>query len=629
MATAEQIAAVMNRMQALEAEILQRPTQRAFDEAIARFRQEVIGQNDDRNATLHAIRDALGRARDPADTAAGGRRPRGPKVDSPAPWSGDKDKIGFQEYAFKIKNYIMSYHPIAVDMFQQVEAMKEHDPDKFDDDLEAEQIERVNVDLYTTLAETTIGRPNLAVRNTSQGQGLRAWFNILQLFDPKNTTDKNTAYSQVAQPTRRAIGAEQFKEMLATWENQVLHYESRFGALPEETKVSALKMLIPAALLESRYRGKLNLDFITLKKEVELWAGDTAVTPAGRTANGGPTPMDLDAVRKQEGETPQDQSWTQEEYTATPPGQYDAHAVYQNPYPYYEPWYPVKGKGKDNKGGKKGGKSTGKGEHKGKGGFKGKGSDKGKGKGKTSRECWNCGGKGHLAAQCPSWAGPGKGLSTLEEEQADARIPQETHEDADAYGEHACWTVMSLEEFTAWERVRKGVKDERGIGQVTVHNKYDPLTRNDEDEIELNVVQAAGDWIKVTGTLDSGAAESVCPMDFMPMLETSAPKDGRTYVAATGTRIKDQGAKKVEFTTCEGRVKNIMFRRTNVMKPLIAMSKVEQAGNMIVLNGPENSYVECKKTKERTKVRKQDGVYVIDMWINTGTAGPVFGRQGR
>ena len=101
MATAEQIAAVMNRMQALEAEMLQRPTQRAFDEAIARFRQEVIGQNDDRNATLHAIRDALGRARDPADTAAGGRRPRGPKVDSPAPWSGDKDKIGFQEYAFK------------------------------------------------------------------------------------------------------------------------------------------------------------------------------------------------------------------------------------------------------------------------------------------------------------------------------------------------------------------------------------------------------------------------------------------------------------------------------------------------------------------------------------------------
>ena len=121
----------------------------------------------------------------------------------------------------------------------------------------------------------------------------------------------------------------------------------------------------------------------------------------------------------------------------------------------------------------------------------------------------------------------------------------------------------------------------------------------------------------------------MCPMGFTPMLATLAPKDGRTYVAATGTRIKDQGAKKVEFTTGEGKVKNIMFRRTNVTKPLIAMSKVEQAGNLIVLDGPENSYVECKNTTERTKVRKQDGVYVIDMWVDTGSSGPVFGRQGR
>ena len=66
----------------------------------------------------------------------------------------------------------------------------------------------------------------------------------------------------------------------------------------------------------------------------------------------------------------------------------------------------------------------------------------------------------------------------------------------------------------------------------------------------------------------------------------------------------------------------------NVTKPLISTSAVEKAGNRIVFDG-ERSYIQHKKTGEKTRVRQQNGVYVIDLWINTSDYGPVFGRQGR
>ena len=164
---------------------------------------------------------------------------------------------------------------------------------------------------------------------------------------------------------------------------------------------------------------------------------------------------------------------------------------------------------------------------------------------------------------------------------------------------------------------------------VELFNRYECLIPTDDKETDVSVMQIKGNWVKITGTLDSGAAESVCPMDFMPMIPVSSPSDGRTYVAANGTKIKDQGAKQIAFTTAEGNERRIKFCRTSVMKPLMSSSKVEAAGNRIVLDGPSNSYIECKKSGQRTRIRQQDGVYVIDMWINTDNAGPVFGRQGR
>ena len=49
----------------------------------------------------------------PNDLHSHGECRRRPKVNTPTVWSGDRDGVGFQEHAFKLKNCIVSHHSIA------------------------------------------------------------------------------------------------------------------------------------------------------------------------------------------------------------------------------------------------------------------------------------------------------------------------------------------------------------------------------------------------------------------------------------------------------------------------------------------------------------------------------------
>ena len=71
----------------------------------------------------------------------------------------------------------------------------------------------------------------------------------------------------------------------------------------------------------------------------------------------------------------------------------------------------------------------------------------------------------------------------------------------------------------------------------------------------------------MTGTVDPWDSITRVPfLDFPPMAKNSSPSDGRTYVVANDTNIKDQGAKQVGFLTVEGITKIVELRRTNVKK---------------------------------------------------------------
>ena len=56
----------------------------------------------------------------------------------------------------------------------------------------------------------------------------------------------------------------------------------------------------------------------------------------------------------------------------------------------------------------------------------------------------------------------------------------------------------------------------------------------------------------------------------------------------------------------------ILFRVTDANKPLMAVSKIADMGNMVVFGSDEGDYIENKKTGDRIDLRRQRGIYLLD-----------------
>ena len=127
------------------------------------------------------------------------------------------------------------------------------------------------------------------------------------------------------------------------------------------------------------------------------------------------------------------------------------------------------------------------------------------------------------------------------------------------------------------------------------------------------IVEEKDKWVKVRATMDSGAAGHVMLEAMFPHVKIESKTPSKKFVAANGEQIKDLVAKRIPFKTIEGVQRCITFRSANVVKPLISMQKVVQAGNTVVLRNTDVN----------------DGVYTMDMWMCLDETGPVFSWQGQ
>lgn len=136
-------------------------------------------------------------------------------------------------------------------------------------------------------------------------------------------------------------------------------------------------------------------------------------------------------------------------------------------------------------------------------------------------------------------------------------------------------------------------------------------------------------------TIDTGAAVTVCPKgEFgeFPVEEGAGKKAGVSYRSASGGRMENEGEKKVKFHTEEGHKRGITFQVCDCTKPLISAAEIVAAGNRIVLDS-NGSFIENKRTGQKTKLIKENGVFVMNTWVpecrgegGQGRAG--FARQG-
>jgi len=117
--------------------------------------------------------------------------------------------------------------------------------------------------------------------------------------------------------------------------------------------------------------------------------------------------------------------------------------------------------------------------------------------------------------------------------------------------------------------------------------------------------------------VDSGAGESVCPVDFFPDYEThDTEKVGNLYRAAGGQELRNVGEKRPKLKI-NGVAASMTFQATShVRKPLAAASKITAKGNRIVLDDEESlSYIENKATGTRIPLKIQNGVYVMEVTV--------------
>jgi hypothetical protein len=142
----------------------------------------------------------------------------------------------------------------------------------------------------------------------------------------------------------------------------------------------------------------------------------------------------------------------------------------------------------------------------------------------------------------------------------------------------------------------------------------------DEAEEELfQLTEPKGskdDYVVVTAAIDSGAADNALSPKILPEIpitESPGSRAGKCYISASGGRIPNLGEKIVRIRTAAGNIKTIKFQIADVSKTLISVLKLIAAGNEVILD--DNPRIVNKKTNEVTKIRKQNGIFVIDLYI--------------
>ena len=119
-------------------------------------------------------------------------------------------------------------------------------------------------------------------------------------------------------------------------------------------------------------------------------------------------------------------------------------------------------------------------------------------------------------------------------------------------------------------------------------------------------------------TSDTGAADHVGPPDAFPgypLKESQGSKRGVHYIGAGGARFPNLGQKTVLIMTKEKRFKWITVQMANVRKVPGSVSKNNDNGVDAYYSKVHGAYLENVKNKERTSLRRQRGVFVLDTWV--------------
>ena len=119
------------------------------------------------------------------------------------------------------------------------------------------------------------------------------------------------------------------------------------------------------------------------------------------------------------------------------------------------------------------------------------------------------------------------------------------------------------------------------------------------------------------------AGETVMPRAWLPdfpVEESIGSRKSEFYNTADGTRIYNEGQKRVTVATQDGKNERSMtFQVADVDKALGSVRQIVSNGNRVVFDqdpaGKDVSYIYHKTTQERMPMRVENGVYVLDLVV--------------
>ena len=90
----------------------------------------------------------------------------------------------------------------------------------------------------------------------------------------------------------------------------------------------------------------------------------------------------------------------------------------------------------------------------------------------------------------------------------------------------------------------------------------------------------------------------------------------------------------MSMVTEEGQWKDLTFQACDVTRPLASVMKICEAGHSVCFNptwDSQGGFTISHLTKEKTWIKTQDGVYVLDAWVapTHEQSRPGFPGQGR
>ena len=176
-------------------------------------------------------------------------------------------------------------------------------------------------------------------------------------------------------------------------------------------------------------------------------------------------------------------------------------------------------------------------------------------------------------------------------------------------------------------RFKNFLKKQRQDHCIPLCDKFQMLgtlesDRSDDDDMEApkNVFDdnENGRWIKEEAVVDSGAVECVTSrrkrVPHFKVEETPESRRGETWTRAGRKEIKKEGKVTIHWTTGSGVSQKGVFKVGALSRTLVSVDRLQETGHDEILT-ENHPRINNMKTGEVMLVRKNRGMFILDMWM--------------